>query len=271
VTQIAPPSTIPPGHYRARSVLRSEWTKLRSVRSTVWSLVALVIVTILVGALVTNSDASNWAHSNVLDRFTFDPTNDSLAGLSLGQLAIGVLGILAITTEHATGTIRATLAAVPNRPLVLATKSFVFGLVALIVGEVVCFAAFLTGQAILSGRAPNASLDQPGVLRAVVLAGVYLAVIGLIALGIGTIIRHTAGAITTFVALLLVFPLILQAFPTSIREPVTKFLPITIGRSMASVHPTFDAFTPWVSFAVVGIYLVVVMAAACWLFAKRDA
>jgi len=170
---------LPAGRYHFTGAIRSEWIKLRTVRSTVWTLAALIVLTIGVGVLVTHADASNWAHLSQSDRLQFDPTNDSLAGLSLGQLAIGVLGILVITAEHGTGSIRATLSAIPNRPLVLGAKAAVFGVVALLVGEAVCVVSFLAGQAMVSGKAPPASFGQPGVARAVLLAGAFVALIAL--------------------------------------------------------------------------------------------
>lgn len=262
---------LPAGHYHSTGAIRSEWIKLRTVRSTVWTLGALIFLTIGIGVLVTHADASNWAHLSLADRLQFDPTNDSLAGLVVGQLAIGVLGILVITAEHGTGSIRATLSAVPNRPLVLGAKAVVFGLVALIVGEAVCVVSFLAGQAMISGKAPQATLGQPGVARAVLLAGVFVALIGLVALGIGTIIRHTAGAIATYVAAVFIVPLVINAFPASIRTAVEKFLPLDVGRSMGAVHPVTNALSPWASLGLLCGYAVVLLAVGCWLLVRRDA
>ena len=263
-----PPAT---GHPSPAGVLRSEWTKLRSVRSTVWSLLALAVVTVGMGALICVAVNNRWSTFGPLERLHFDPTSRSLRGIFLAQLAIGVLGILAITSEYGTGMIRATLAAVPNRPLVLAAKAAVFGAVALVVSEVVTFAAFLVGQSLLTSPVPHATLGQPGVLRAVAGSGLYLAVLGLLALGLGSIIRHTAGAISTFVALLLILPLLLQAFPASVQTSVSKFLPLTIASSMISVHPTTDAFSPWVGFGLLCVYAAAFLVVAGALFVRRDA
>lgn len=261
----------PSGHYRPSGSLRSEWTKLRTVRSTVWTLVALVAASIGVGIIASAETASHWSTMSLADKVGYDPTNLSLSGLALGQIAIGVLGVLVITAEYSTGTIRATLAAVPNRPLVLATKAAIFGGVALVVGEVVAFVAFLTGQSLLSGHAPHAALGQPGVLLAVVLAGVYVAGIGLVAMGLGTIIRHTAGAISALVGLVFIVPLILQAFPSSIRHSVSQYFPSDVGSAMASVHRQAHSLSPAVAFGVLCAYVVVALGIGAWLMVRRDA
>ncbi|MDA8058004.1 MAG: ABC transporter permease subunit [Actinomycetota bacterium] len=252
-------------------VLRSEWTKLRSVRSTVWSLAALAIATVGLGAIITAVSNNHWRTFSAVERLSFDPTSRSLRGVFLAQLAIGVLGILVITSEYGTGMIRATLAAVPRRPLVLAAKATVFGAVALVVSEVVTFAAFFVGQSLLKSPVPHASLGQPGVARAVIGSGIYLAVLGLLALGIGSLIRHTAGAISIFVGVLLILPLILNAFPTSVQQSLSKFLPLTVLQAMISTQPRPDTFAPWTGLGLMAVYAAVVLVAAGVLFVRRDA
>jgi ABC-2 type transport system permease protein len=268
-------SAIPAGHNGLVGSARSEWTKLRSVRSTTWSLVAMIVLTIGIGVLATATEASRWANASVIDRLTFDPTSLSLTGLLFGQLAIGVLGILVISAEYGTGTIRATLAAIPNRPLVLATKALVFTAFSLLVGMASSFAAFFIGQAILSGSAPHASLGAPGVLRAVIGGGLFLAVLGLLALGLATIIRHTAGAISAFVGVIFILPLITEALPSSLRDSIGKWLPASIGGTMTSVVPGFrgsaHSFSPWVGFAILCGYAVVALGIGAWLLQRRDA
>ena len=189
----------------------------------------------------------------------------------MAQLAIGVLGVLVITSEYGTGMIRATLAAVPKRPLVLAAKIIVFGAVALVVSEIVTFVAFFVGQSLLKSPVPHAALGQPGVLRAVVGSGLYLAVVGLLALGLGSLIRHTAGAISTFVGVLLILPLLLQAFPTSLQNSIAKFLPLTIIGAMSASRSIPNSFAPWTGFMMLCIYSVVLLGAATIMFVRRDA
>ena len=277
MTTTLEPSTlpdIPPGHYGLMGAARSEWTKLRSVRSTTWSLVAMIVLSIGIGILATATEASRWATASPVDRLVFDPTSLSLTGLLFGQLAIGVLGILVMSAEYGTGAIRATLAAIPNRPLVLATKAMVFTGVSLVVGLAVSFTAFFVGQALLTGSAPHATLGGAGVLRAVIGGGLYLAVLGLLALGLATMIRHTAGAISAFVGILVILPLIAEALPTSIRDDIGKFLPANIGATLTTVVPGFrsnaSALSPWVGFAILCGYAVVALGVGGWLLQRSD-
>ena len=186
-TAAIPP--VPRGRYGFPQALRMEWIKLRSLRSTWWTLAVTLAgaVGIATAVGVNTKDAAA------------DLTNNALAGVSLGLLLTGVLGVLVMSGEYSSGMIRATLAAIPNRPMVLAAKAAVFGTVALAVGEAAAFIAFLAGTAALPATAPAPSLDQPGVLRAVVMGGAGYCLIGLIGLGLGAIIRHTPAAIAVLV------------------------------------------------------------------------
>jgi hypothetical protein len=260
---VAPgPRAIPTGHYRFSGALRSEWTKLRSVRSTAWCVLATVVAGLGLCILATASEASHWQHADFIDKALFDPTSLSLTGLAFGQLAIGVLGVLTISSEYGSGSIRATLAAIPRRPVVLGAKALVFGVAALVVSEAVSFTSFFVGQSILSGSTPTAMLSDHNVLRAVVGGGVYLTLLGLFALGVATIIRHTAGAITTFVAILLILPLVDSAFPAKIGWPIGRYLPATIGSAMMSTTPQgahvnfLPSFPFWHAFALLCAYAI---------------
>jgi ABC-2 type transport system permease protein len=274
VTDGRPPSS---GHYTLLGVVRSEWTKLRSVRSTVWTLAITVVGVVGIGALSTYVTAQNWDHAGFADRVAFDPTARSLAGLFLGQIALGVLGVLVMSAEHTTGTIRATLAAAPRRWMVLVGKVVVYGAVAVVTGEVITFAAFELGQRLLEGTTPYATLSQPGVLSAVLGAGLILAVLGLFALGLATIIRHTAGAIAAFVGLLLVLPLVIQAFPASVSRALDRYMPLIIAEHMASTRLSAadfgggPLFGPWAGFGLLCLYTVVTLALGCYLLERRDA
>ncbi len=251
--------SLPSGRYGIVGALRSEWAKLRTVRSTTWSLAVTVVLVIGIGILASAATASRFRTGNV-DRLFFDPTSVSLTGYFVGQLALGVLGVLTVSAEYGTGSIRSTFAAIPRRPLVLLAKVLVFGAVALVVAEVVSFAAFFIGQALLSGSAPTASLAQPGVVRAVAGGGLYLTVLGLLALGLAAIIRHTAAAITTFVGVLLIVPLVVSAFPASIGHPIGKYLPLVMGEAMTATTPRgahadfLPSFAPWTGFALLCAY-----------------
>ena len=258
------------------AVVRSEWTKFRSVRSTTVSLLVMVVLIVGLGALSTALTTANWSSTGPADRLTFDPTNRSLVGILFGQLAIGVLGVLVISAEYGTGTIRATFAAVPRRPMVLMAKAVVFGAVGLLVSEVTAFAAFFVGQSLLTGATPHAVLSQPDVLRAVVGSGLYLAVLGLFGLGIAAIVRHTAGGIATFVGLLLVLPLIVEALPSSIRDPVAKYLPAVIGEVMTSAVSAraardFPVLGPWAGFGLLCAYAAAALVLGGIVVVRRDA
>jgi ABC-2 type transport system permease protein len=260
----------PRDRYGFRALATSEWLKLRSVRSTWWTL--LVFAAGMIGIAILVLSHQHWASMNAADRASFDPTNDSYAGLALGQLAVGVLGVLAITTEFSSGLIRATFAAAPRRPLVLAAKTAVVGAVALVAGEILAFAAFAAGEAVLSAPAPHAMLAQPGVLRAVLMAGAYPALVGLIGLGLGAVIRHTAGAISALVGVLFVLPLILVPLGTSIQNSVGQFMPMIIAEnSLTAVKPVPHSLSPGLGFAVLCLYAVAALAIGGWALARRDA
>lgn len=263
---------LPPGRYGLSGLLRSEWTKLRTVRSTMWTLGITVVVGIGISALATAETRAHWATMSPGNRASFDPTSTSLTALLFCQLAIGVLGVLVMSAEYGTGTIRATFSAAPRRPLVLAAKVIVFGVVALVVAELVAFVSFLVGQALLSAPATHASLSTPGALRAVVGTGLYLGVIGLFALGLATIIRHTAGAISTFVGILLVLPIIVEALPDSLQFDIRRFLPLQIGGVMMSVNGgESHSFGPWSGFLVLCVYAAAALVIGGVLLVRRDA
>lgn len=267
-------SPLPPavGRPGLAGALRSEFTKLRSVRSTYWTLLVLALVGIGIGAAISAGQASDLsAHPG--DRGGFDPTQTSLgAFFFIGQLVIVVLGALIITSEYSTGMIRTSLTAMPRRGVVYAAKAAVFGAVALVFSLVTSFIAFFVGQLILSGTV-SATLSQPHVLRAVVGTAAFVAVVGLIAFGLGAIIRHTAGAITTAVGLMFVIRIIVQFLPDTWRWDLIRFMPDSAGQVIsATVGPSNPhLWSPWPQFAVTAIYAVVLLAAGAYLFRKRDA
>jgi ABC-2 type transport system permease protein len=251
------------GHCGFRTVAQMEWLKLRSVRSTWWTLLVFAVGMVGLAILVMRGQQHG---------ASFDPTNDSFAGLAIGQLALGVLGVLAVTSEFSSGMIRATFAAAPRRPLVLAAKAAVLAAVALVAGEIMAFVAFGVGQAVLKSQFPHAALGQPGVLRAVLMAGAYPALIALIGLGLGAIIRHTAGAISAVVGVLFVLPLILLPLGTSIQNSVGQFMPMLIAEnSMTAVKPVAHSLSAGVGFALLCGYAAAALAAGGWALARRDA
>ncbi|MGC2167752.1 MAG: ABC transporter permease [Acidimicrobiales bacterium] len=269
VAGLGPHKQLPPGRYSIVDQMRSEWTKLVSVRSTMWTLGLTIVVGIGVSAIAAAETQSHW---NTTNHFGFDPTSLSLTGVFVAQLIIGVLGVLVMSAEYGTGTIRATLSATPRRPGVLVAKASVFGFAALVVSMATAFLSFFVGQALLTAPAVHATLSSPDALREVLGTGFFLFLIGLFALAIATLIRHTAGAISTFVGVLLVLPTVLQALPNSIHNDIIKFLPSRIGIEMLQrgPQPSF-LFSPWVGLAVMAGYTAVLLIIAGAQMSKRDA
>ena len=256
------------------AVVRSEWTKLWSVRSTLWSLLVTVAIIVGLGALFCAARVARADHLDPGELRNFDATGFSLNGIFLAQLAVGVLGVLVMSSEYATGQIRATFGATPQRSLVLAAKVLVFMVVVFIVGLVACFAAFFIGQSILSGttKFPHASIGQPGVVRAVIGGAMYLAVLGALGIGLGTILRRTAGAIAALVGLLLILPILVNFLPSPWSTDIGKYLPLSAGNSV--FHTAKVAGTDlslWVGFAVFCGYAVGSLVIGAVLLTRRDA
>jgi ABC-2 type transport system permease protein len=261
----------PAGRYGLIELLRSEWTKLRTVRSTIWTLGVTVLVGLAASGVATGFTRTHWATESAASRAAFDPVEVSLMGVYLGgTLMLGILGILVVSSEYATGTIRATLAAAPRRPVVLGAKVLVFGTVALVAAELVAFGGFFLGQALLTSPARHASLSSPGALRAVAGIGLFLSVVGLFALGIAVLVRHTAGAISAYVGVILVAPLIAGAFPTSLHNQVERLLPVEFGAVMINDGHAGD-FGPWVGLLVLCGYTALILVLGTVLLVRRDA
>ena len=268
-TMTRPAGVTRPG-YSFGSVAAMEWLKLRSVRSTPW--IVLIFTAGMIGLSVLVLSHENWATMPAGQRAVFDPTNEGFTGLALGQLVLGVLGVLAITTEFSSGMIRASFAAAPRRPVVLTAKAAVVAAITLVVGEILAFAAFAAGELALRSPAPHATLGQPGVLRAVLMGGAYPCLIALIALGLGAIVRNTAAAISALVGILFVLPLILLPLGESIQHSVGQFLPMLIAEnSLTSVKPVAHSLSPGIGFGVLCGYAVAALAAGGWALARRDA
>lgn len=264
---------IPSGRYSLGDLMRSEWTKLLSVRSTMWTLGLTIFVGLGVSAIATYETRSHWLSQSAQSHVGFDPTSLSLTGVFVAQLIIGVLGVMVMSGEYGTGTIRATFAASPRRPLVLISKGIVFGVVALVVAMVTSFLSFFLGQALLSSPAVHATLSTPGAMREVVGTGLFLGLIGLFALGLATVIRHTAGAISAFVGILLVLPNVLRALPNSIYNDIDKFMPSRIGSDILSIGPgqQGNGFSPWVGLLVMAVYTAVLLVVGAVVMVRRDA
>ncbi|HET9731664.1 MAG TPA: ABC transporter permease subunit [Acidimicrobiales bacterium] len=252
-----------------RRVVRSEWIKLRTLRSS-WLAIGMAVAGMVgIGLLVCWSTNARWDHMDPIERLTFDPVFRSLVGIEIAQLVIGVLGVLVITGEYGTGMIRSSLAAVPARLPVLWGKLLVYGAVVLVWAMVASFASFYGGQALLGVH--GTTIDGPGVLRAVIGAGLYLAVVALFAVGLGFVVRNTAGGIAVLFALLLVLPGIVHALPSSWQHHVLPYLPSQAGGSVFSLRRDADTLSPWTGFGVFVAWAAAAVAAGAAMLVRRDA
>ena len=255
------------GHYRFRHVARMEWIKLRSLRSTWWTLGITVCgataMAVVIGLNTRNPEG--------------DLTNNVLAGIVPGLLLTGVLGVLMMTGEYTSGMIRATLTAVPRRKLVLAAKAAVFGIVALAAGEAAAFISFAAGGAALRHGIAAPALTQPGVLRAVLLAGVSFSLVGLLGLGLGAIVRHTAAAIAVLVGGVY----LAAQFVGAVAQGAAGYMPVLIiANSLTTTKPQNCSpggalcphfLSPWAGLGMLCLYAAVVLGIGAWLLARRDA
>jgi len=254
--------------------LRSELTKLCSVRSTYWSLLLLVLAGVAWAVANCAGVAAHWAQTPPQAR-GLDPTQDSVAGLALlGQLIVIVLGTLAITSEYSTGMIRTSLTVLPRRGVVFAAKAIVLTVVTLAIATATSFAAFFIGQYLLRSTHQAATLGQPNVLRAVLITALYIALSGLFSFGIGAMLRSTAGALTAAYALLFLVPQLAKALPSQWYADLVRWLPggdVTNAITSTERQLPQHLFTAWGEFAVFGGYTAVVLLAGVLLLRCRDA
>ena len=245
-------------------VLRSEWTKFRSVRSTYWTLVVAVVTPIALSVFVAYALTSA-ANSGP----PVDPMLPGLLSLEYAVLAVSVLGVLAFSTEYSTGLIQTTFAAVPRRRRVLAAKAAVTGMVTLVAGEVVAFASFFAVQAVLSGHHLGVSLSRRGVPGAVLAEGILLCVCALLGVALGAIIRHTAGGIAAAVGVI-VLPSILALLPAPWNGRLGRFTLLEAAHQVTALHPQANLFSPALSLLVLLAWPAVALLAAALLITRRD-
>jgi len=295
-------TALPPATGRAglAGTIGSEFTKLRSVRSTYWTIAAMAIVSVGFAAIAGFAIANN-LHNNPANKAGMDATQASLGGFfELGQLIIAVLGALTITSEYSTGMIRTSLTAMPRRGTVYAAKLLVFSTVTLVVSLITSFIAFFVGQAAMSGSGVSASLFHsvtipanavqngpagnvtfsgtivisPGtVLTAIIGTALFVTAAALIAFGLGAIIRHSAGAITSAIGLLFVIPIIVQLLPDTWRWDIVRFFPDAAGRVLSVTVGQHNPhlWSAWPQFGVTLIYAAVLVGIGAYLFRTRDA
>lgn len=256
--------------------LLAEWTKIRSLRSTVWALVLLFVLTLGLTTLFTSVAMAQWNQLHRDDRASLmgDPVSGILgSGLLLGQLTICVLGVLVISSEYSTGMIRSSLLAEPRRWPMLVAKCSVFAVLVFIVGEIVGFVSFFVGAAILHAHV-TVTLSDPGVLRAVIGEGLYLAVLGLFALAIGGLLRHTAGAITVVIGFIIVLSPLTQVIPGNVGIYLHAYMPAVAGSLITSANPAIsgdNVLSPWQGFGVFCLWTAVLLAISAYLLQRRDA
>jgi ABC-2 type transport system permease protein len=258
---------VPRGRYGLAQAARMEWIKLRTLRSTWWTLAITIAGTTGIGIAVGISTRNAGG----------DLTNNALAGIVPGLLLAGVLGVLTMTSEYSSGMIRATLAAIPRRPLVLAAKTVVFGGVMLVVGEAAAVISFFAGGAALGHGIAAPTLTQPGVLRAVLLSGVSFCLVGLLGLGLGAIIRHSGAAIGVMVGGVYVA----ATFIGNFARGVSVYTPIIIvGNSLSTTKPETCGgstancphfLSAWAGLGMLCLYAAVALAVGGWMMARRDA
>jgi hypothetical protein len=269
--RIAVPRLAERGRVTQWRVAASEWTKLHSLRSTRWSLLVGTILTIGFPLLFASIVSSRWGHMSPGERADRHPLDIALAGVNVSQLAIAVLGVLVVTGEYSTGMIRASFTAVPKRLPVLWAKGAVFALVAFALSLPAVVVAFFASQGILSRHdILQISFSAPGVARSVIGGAVYLMLVGLFALGIGAIVRNTAGGIATFAGIFFVIPPLLDILPSSWSNAINPWLPSSAGRSIFSLTHGPHSLAPGPGLAIFAAYVAFVIALAAVLLVRRD-
>ncbi|MEV0609463.1 ABC transporter permease [Polymorphospora rubra] len=245
----------------AGGVVAAEWTKFSSLRST-WITTGISAVLLIAFGMIASASFSG-------DGMT--PIDLALSGSILAALSVGALGALLGASEYTTGMIRATLAAVPRRLPVLWSKSLVAGAAAFVTMTAAAFAAFALGSAVLNDKVGGLGLGDDGVLRTLLGAGLYLALVAVLGVALGMLVRSSAGAITILAGVLLIVPGLAVLLPASISEAVTPYLPSNAGSAVMALTPADGTLAPWTGLVVFAGYVIVTLAAAAYGLKKTDA
>jgi hypothetical protein len=269
------PKKSPATRVTQRRVALSEWTKLFSLRSTRYTLLAGIAATIAFAVIPALINASRWSTMSAHDKATFNPLESSLIGVNLAQLALGALGVLVISGEYSTGMIRSTFAAVPKRLPVLWAKAGVFGAVTLALALPAMLIGFFSAQAILRGHSLDGhdialSISDPGIARAVIGGALYLTLAGLFGFGLGAIFRSTAAGISTFAGILFVVPPLLDVLPSSWNNAISPYLPSKAGQAIMQIGNPAHTLGPWTGLALFAGYTALTIATAAVLLKRRD-
>ncbi len=289
MTTVETASTPSPTKATFGNVLHSEWIKFRSVRSTLWCLGTFFSLMVGFSALFCAITANQWG-KHAEEVINFDPVTASLAGVTMGSLAIGVLGVLMVTAEYGNGSIRATFSAVPKRSQVLLAKVIILSLSVAAVTVVAEVIAFFLGQALLDSAKgtgqpivigpftipdspPSVGWHDPGVLSALGATALYLVCLALITAGLGFLIRHTAGAISAFVGILFPLFLLVILLPAVVKDRFEKFLPLQIQQTVVASKPLAgtSVLTSWQGVAAMAVYGVILLGVGALLLERRDA
>lgn len=252
-------------------LVRAELIKFRATKSTYFSVLGMAVIAIGVGALVAQTDDAHWPNMLPAHRAAVDPIDVTFRGFPVAQLVIGALAVMMISSEYSCGLIRTTFAAAPQRRAVLGAKTVVIGAAALVTGEITSFAAFFLAQRLLLSTGKALSISDPGTLPEVASAGMYMAVVALIGLALGVLVRHTAGGISALFLLVFVAPDVVQGLPEPWSDRIGEWLPSILAHQLVSDHPATALLSrPW-SLTVLLAYPVVFLAAALWRLSLSDA
>ncbi|MFE9403652.1 ABC transporter permease [Streptomyces sp. NPDC006530] len=256
----------------APAVLKSEWTKIRTVSSTTWTLASALIVTVAMGAALCALTKSQFDDLSPAEKLTYDPTLNSFYGMVLGQLAMVVFGVLVVGTEYSSGMIRSSLAAVPRRATFLLSKLTVATLLALVVGMATSFLTFFLGQALLGSH--RTTIGAPNVLRAVIGAGLYMTLIALFSMGVAAMLRSSMLSLGILMPFFFLISRILSAVPGA--KNVARYFPDQAGSQIMQVVP--DAmntdpapYGPWGGLGIMALWVVAAVAGGLLVLKKRDA
>jgi ABC-type transport system involved in multi-copper enzyme maturation permease subunit len=250
-------------------VVRSEWVKLRSLRSSVWCLLSAGVLLVVSSVLFATLKVDNGS-GQAAGQVPFDATAQSLFGVYFAQVAVAVLGVLVFTGEFGSGMARVTFAAVPRRLPVLWGKVAALAVATFVVCAVGVLVAFFAGQGVLSSRHLGVSLGSPGVVGALVGAALFLTVTGVLGIGLGALVRNTAAGVSLVLGVLLVLPIVVDFLPQSLKDRVGEFLPGNAGVAVIFVRPQSFVLPPWVGLGVFSLYALLALALAAWQIKRRD-
>ncbi|MYW04905.1 ABC transporter permease subunit [Streptomyces sp. SID3343] len=270
MTTTAPTTSARPPRLTFGRILDSEWAKIKTVRSTVWTLLALLLVSVLITWAIAALAASDVA-KDVAQGKENDAPDLLTVGVAFGQIAALVLGVMSMTAEYSTGMIRTSLTAVPWRASMLAAKALVLASTLFVVGAVTGFGCYFLADVMLSAKDVGVDIGDPGVIRSLIGTGLYLAVLGLFGMALGVLLRHTAGAITVGIALIFVVGGVVGLIPGKTGDWISKLMPANAGSQVMAVNAADKMFQPWTGFAVFVAETLVLLILGAVLLEKRDA